>query len=71
MKTTADVENITCSGCVATIIGALQKLDNVEDVQVEIESGKVSVIHDERTLDIVNTIKNAGYPVKSWQNSKN
>lgn len=71
MKTSLEVQNISCSSCANSIESALKSLPSVRDVEVDIPNGIVSVSHDEKTKEIVQTINKAGYPVKSWQSLTN
>lgn len=40
---TLHAQNIKCGGCVSTIQEGLATVDGVSEVQVEIDSGKVSI----------------------------
>lgn len=57
------VENIKCGGCAHTVASSLKKMENVEDVSVNIENGMVQV--SGQTLDrdaLVKKLHQLGYP---------
>ena len=60
---TFQVKNIKCGGCVTTVRNGLAALPGVEQVDVQIEGGKVTVSGGglERS-QIAATLKSLGYP---------
>lgn len=61
--TTMTAPEITCGGCASSIKKALGNLPGVSGVDVEIETKKVSVEHNESVSreDIVNALDRAGF----------
>lgn len=57
------VENIKCGGCANSIKTKLSKLNDVENIDINIEQGTISFDHqDASTLDlIVTTLASMGY----------
>jgi copper chaperone len=65
MKHIIEVENIKCGGCANTIMKTLGKLDGVEQVNIDIEQGRVSVdAADDSREQLVRTLLQSGYPEK-------
>lgn len=64
------IQNLKCSGCANTITKQLNQLDDVNQVNVEVDSGTVQFHYgSERTLEVVtNKLKKLGYPVTSEEN---
>jgi copper chaperone len=66
-KTTLDVAGMTCGHCKKAVTGALKDLNGVSDVDVNLESGKVSVGYESEQVTL-NQMKEAieeqGYDVK-------
>ncbi|HEB81696.1 MAG TPA: cation transporter [Gammaproteobacteria bacterium] len=57
------VENIKCGGCAGTIKKRLNELDAVNDCEVDIENGIVSIDGDESHKDeVVALLLKLGYP---------
>ena len=57
------VENIKCGGCAGTIISRLNKLDSVDDCQVDIENGVVSITGDDSNkAEVAALLLKLGYP---------
>ena len=65
MKTrTIAVDNISCAGCEKTISDLLADMDGIQEVRVDSQSGKVSVVYDLLKTDlekIERKIGEAGY----------
>ncbi|KGR75024.1 MULTISPECIES: copper chaperone CopZ [Ureibacillus] len=64
---TLNVNGMSCGHCVKSIEGSVGSLDGVEQVKVDLSSGKVNVeFNDEKvTLEkIKETIDDQGYDVK-------
>ena len=57
------VENIKCGGCAGTIRKRLNELDAVNDCQVDVESGTVSISGDEsHRQTVAELLLKLGYP---------
>ncbi len=57
------VENIKCGGCAGTINKRLNGLANVDDCQVDVENGVVSITGDETTRnEVAQLLLTLGYP---------
>ena len=57
------VENIKCGGCAGTITRRLNKLDAVSDVQVDVETGVVSITGEESSkMEVTQLLLKLGYP---------
>ncbi len=60
------IEGMTCDHCVKRVTSALQNLDGVDSVVVDLESGQANVTYDASAVglqDIVASVQNAGYTV--------
>lgn len=65
MQYIIDADNIKCGGCASAIQDALGKLDGVEAVNVDVDSGRVTVTADEGLRDaLAATLEASGYPEK-------
>ena len=64
MKTHIFVDNIKCGGCAATITKKVSAINNISNVEVDVDSGKVSFNceDDSYRLDVISTLKKWGYP---------
>ena len=59
------VENIKCGGCANTITTKLNALDAVNDSQVDIENGVVTITGDESSkAEVTQLLLKLGYPEK-------
>ena len=57
------VENIKCGGCANTITSKLSTLDYIENSQVDIENGLITINGDETHKDeVVQLLLKLGYP---------
>ena len=58
------VENIKCGGCANTIQNSILKIDGVNDVNVDINTGKIKLNtnHDVSRETIVSKLHSMGYP---------
>lgn len=56
------VEGANCGGCVQSIEKALQSLNGVTNVSMELTSGVVSVAGTVQTDELIETLGKAGYP---------
>lgn len=66
MQTTLNVEGMTCSHCEQSVRNALQELNGVNAVDVQLASGKVDIAFDDSNItmiDIRNAIEEQGYNV--------
>jgi len=60
-----DVENVKCGGCASTIEEGLKSLAGIENVEVEIESGHVSISGDSLSeAAIREKLAALGFPAK-------
>ena len=65
MEYIIEADNIRCGGCASTKQDALGTLDGVQAVDVDIESGRVTVTADEGLRDLLAaTLEASGYPEK-------
>jgi copper chaperone len=65
MQYIIDAQNIKCGGCASAIEDALGKLDGVEQVSVDIASGRVTVTAADGMREVIAaTLKDSGYPGK-------
>lgn len=68
MNIVVSVENIKCGGCANSIRKQLVAMESVENVNVDVEQGQVSlqcsdsVNSDELRLQLVQTLLKMGYP---------
>lgn len=71
MKTSIIVQNLKCGGCAKTIYPQLGKLKSLSDIEVEIESSKVSFSFNdmEGALEAKRILKSLGYPSITDRNS--
>lgn len=58
------VDNIKCGGCMNSIRTALQKIDEVSEVQIDLENETIYVNGNVERLQIVNKLDALGYPEK-------
>ncbi len=60
-----DLENVKCGGCVSAIQEGLKPLDGVENVEVEIENGHLSISGDSLSeAAIREKLAALGFPAK-------
>jgi copper chaperone len=65
MQYIIDADNIKCGGCASAIEDALGRLDGVEQVGVDIASGRVTVTAADGMRELIEaTLKDSGYPGK-------
>ncbi|NPD44696.1 heavy-metal-associated domain-containing protein [Lentimicrobium sp. S6] len=66
------VENIKCNGCKNTIIKEVKKQEKVSQVEVEIETGKITLEFEgkDTVARIKSKLKRKGYPEKGKNNIK-
>ncbi|MFD2759644.1 copper chaperone CopZ [Lentibacillus juripiscarius] len=66
MQTTLDVKGMTCGHCESAVKGALEGLDGVQAVEVNLGSGKVDVTYDDAKVtvaDMREAVEDQGYDV--------
>lgn len=59
------VENIKCHGCANSITNSLRKINGVQDVNVDVENGKVIIQGKDEEInrdEIVSKLRSMGYP---------
>ncbi|RUA07062.1 MAG: heavy metal transporter [Flavobacteriia bacterium] len=64
MKTTIEIVNLKCNGCVNTVKKGLLNLDGIDEVDVDLDNSKVIVpTKDEKILELVKEkLSKMGYP---------
>jgi len=65
-KKVLKVKGIHCSSCVSMIRKTVRKIDGVEEAQVNLETGQVTVVFDSTkrpVKDVVTAINKMGYKV--------
>ena len=70
MKTTFQIQNLKCGGCVKTISSKLSEIKEIDDVIVEKDSSSVSFDHqsaDDASL-VKEALKQMGYPTIDDEN---
>ena len=67
-KVVLNVSNMSCSGCISTIKGALAGYPGIKDILVDVGSGKAEIYYDREKLKdltkIEKAITDSGYPAK-------
>jgi len=67
-KVVLNVSNMSCSGCISTIKGALAGYPGIKDILVDVSSGKAEIYYDREKLkdltEIERAITDSGYPAK-------
>ncbi|WP_422349854.1 heavy-metal-associated domain-containing protein [Flagellimonas sp.] len=65
MKTEFQVQNLKCGGCANTIVSKLEAMEDVEEVQVNPESGMVEVNYGSEPTAVMlrEKLRTLGYPV--------
>ncbi|WP_353892215.1 copper ion binding protein [Proteinivorax hydrogeniformans] len=66
VKVIFSVSGMSCGHCKAAVEKALDKLDGVKTVDVNLELGEVTINYDENVVtreQLINTITDAGYSV--------
>lgn len=71
MKIIFEVQNLKCGGCASTIRTELMKLQGIDDVCVNPETGMVtlSVDQDFDRIETIDELKSIGYPLVGRSNS--
>lgn len=62
------VDGMSCAHCARAVTAELSALDGVDDVRVDVVSGRVQVTHDAPLLQAVvaQAIHDAGYELRFW-----
>ena len=71
MKTTINIENLKCHGCANTITKGLERIEEVEQVDVNVENSTVEILfsgNDDNIIKFKNKLYNLGYPEKGNNN---
>jgi len=66
MKTTLHVKGMSCGHCVSSVKGALEQLNGITSVEVNLDDGKVDVTYNDSQVtveEMSNTIEDQGYNV--------
>jgi len=66
MKTTLQVEGMSCEHCEAAVKGALEELNGVSSVDVSLDSGEVEVTYDDAKVsveDMEKAVEDQGYDI--------
>ncbi|WP_343750518.1 copper chaperone CopZ [Lentibacillus halophilus] len=66
MQATLDVKGMTCGHCESAVKGALENLEGVQTVNVNLDTGKVDVTYDDAvvTIDAMHeAVEDQGYDV--------
>ncbi|MCB9245462.1 MAG: heavy-metal-associated domain-containing protein [Flavobacteriales bacterium] len=73
MRIELKVEGMTCGGCEKGVEGALQELYPGSKIKASHTGNTVSFESDEKVSvkQVIDTIRNKGYNVISWENSVN
>lgn len=63
MQTSLIVNDMNCKHCVMTIRKAVEAMDGVEKIDIDLDRKAIDVIHQDKINadDIINTIKTEGY----------
>lgn len=71
MILTKQIQNLKCGGCAHTIISNLNKLDNIDNVQLNVETSEVSFncINEIDVKTVYQKLKALGYPIIEEENS--
>jgi Cu+-exporting ATPase len=69
-----DIDGMTCASCVANVTKAVDKLDGVKDVNVNLMTNSMKVVYDDNVVgdgEIIGAVENIGYGAKvSGENKK-
>ncbi len=71
MKQTIYIQNVKCSGCAHTIQSKLKSMEPVSNIEIEVETGKVTFECDatDTLLLVKKALSSIGYPEQSEENS--
>lgn len=70
MKTTVQIQNLKCNGCATTIKNNLQKLPNIQDIEINVEDSSVSFEYaaDNVLENVKKELHHLGYPLAGEEN---
>lgn len=70
MKASILIQNLKCGGCAKTITSKLSDLQNVSDINVDVDSARVSFTYQnaDDTLLVIEKLKSLGYPTIDSKN---
>ena len=63
MKNEYSIEGVKCSGCVATVKEKLSKLDNVDNVEVNIQDKNIVVEGTASKEELQDALSNTNYKI--------
>jgi copper chaperone CopZ len=67
-KAILSVEEMSCSGCIATIKGSIAEIPGIMDIFVDVAGGRAEIYYDEKELKDVSRLEKAitasGYPAR-------
>ena len=70
MKANIIVQNLKCGGCASTITKGVSSIEGVSEVEIDVESSKISFNSESDNLEVVYTkLAHMGYPVDGDSNS--
>ncbi len=60
------VEGMKCEHCANKVISALEKIENIKKVKVDLKKGEVTCLYNNAVIekDIIKAIEDLGYVVK-------
>lgn len=61
MITTYTVSGMTCQHCVSSVTEEVREVAGVRDVQVELDSGRLTVVGDAEPAAVQAAVEEAGY----------
>lgn len=64
MKQVYRIQNMKCMGCVSAVKAALEPLDGVKAVEVDLEGASATVEGDFDIANVSRVITDAGYPAE-------
>lgn len=71
MTDTLYIDNIKCGGCASTIEKKLNNMDNITDVDINIEEGKITFesLDQNAKVEVLSALKKLGYPERGTGNT--
>jgi len=71
MKTSIQIQNLKCGGCVSTIKSRISELAGVESIEIDLETATVHLEHDSHLNieEIKAKLQKLGYPEVGQTNS--
>ena len=67
-----EIQNLKCSGCANTIVNGLSRIEEVEEVIIDVEESKVNILCESKdgiSEKISQKLRGLGYPLKGEDNS--